>query len=969
MESKSRKTNQKVLANHAFNEDRTVAFNTTKKKYKQDSIAWIVTGLILFFFTLFSLGRITVVGQFFDDVFFNLIFGWFKFPVYAILILIDICIYAGIRFKFKGRFLGMVIVTFALTCWIISLSLMTKVAYEGYGEEFPINKGHQWDIVSVSFDIYWTEWLNTSIFSGSFYTETIDYFISNSGYVNFYSGGGVIGTLLASTTSLLSIPFSFILATFLFVIDMIWIFTGDAFYFFKKKEKRRGKGLRILSLKSRNNPNQPSHLVSVKEQEETHTGWNSLNVFDRDSDLDKTIGDSDLTIQMPSYQKRQQDLNSGEIYNFEQGLFEIEEPATPHFEDFDQIAKREEQIIKQASENVDKELESTTPVFRSRRSQMQAPDDYEMVSKPEIEIVENVQESILNEMPETGNFGDIDPSEARKMFERELNVSPFGKAQEIIVDDVHEKDEISDTEFFGELFGEEEIVEAPVETPIVESKPSEPLHNMYVSETPIIEVVAEPEVIETSIVETNKNYKLPPLETLKVLERDWAKEKANKENGALKALAINETFDQFGIKAKVINTIIGPSVTKFEIQPEPGTKVNSITALENDLKLALASQTIRLEAPIQGKNLVGIEIANTNSEMVSMREIIESIPKEKDDSKLLFVLGKNVLGEPLTAELNKMPHLLVAGSTGSGKSVMINTLICSILLRAKPSEVKFLMIDPKKVELSVYTNIPHMLTPVISDMKQAANALKMVVSEMERRYELFMEAGVRNIEGYNKKHNGVKKLPFMVVIIDELADLMMTGNRKEVEESIMRITQMARAAGIHLIVATQRPSVDVITGTIKTNIPTRIAFAVTTGTDSRTILDSIGAENLLGRGDMLFMPPGSSELIRAQGAYMSDDEIEDIVEFVTNQQRVMYNPEFSREKISASSTDSSKGSDDMFEEVKQFVIQQRKASTSLIQRKFGFGYNRAANIIDDLEAKGIIGPQNGSKPREVLVDK
>ncbi|AUF83698.1 DNA translocase FtsK [Mesoplasma syrphidae] len=1003
MANSSLKRNDKVIAHHTFNDERTVAFSAIKKKYKQDSIAWVVSGLILFVFTLFSLGRITIIGQFFDDVFFNFLFGWFKYPVYLLLMLIDICIYAGIRFKFKKRFLAMILATVMLCCWLISLILTTNLAYNPI-EDYHFDKIWQRNSFLAVFDTYFTEWKSHSIFEAGFYSETLDWFINPKGYFNLYSGGGIAGTLLTGTFMYLSIPVSYILISVFLFLDISWILTGDPIYLLKKPQYRKGKGLRILSLKSLNNPNKTGvrlrNLEVTKIDEGTiskekpvliHNGWNSLNVFDKNSDIEASIIESDLTIQLPSYHKQSKpDLFLEEIEiddNFEKY---DEDPTIANLTELDSIFEDDDLGMQGSYAKNIISNDSKKEINKPKLETKYLSDDDEILAKlKERRLAREaatpiVVDSFLTKTYEKDRLvAEPKPEvivDEPKQINNELDAiidleSTKIAAQESV------NDFLSDTEFFDSLYTEststknvEKITSSKSSSNSIEKIIEDVIK---VEEPKIAKVIELPEIeddnLEATTIEEpilNRNYKLPSSDILQQIEHDYAKERANKEIAALKTLAINETFDQFGVKAKVINTIIGPSVTKFEVQPEHGTKVNSITALENDLKLALASQNIRLEAPIQGKNLVGIEIANQTSEMVSMKEIIESIPKEKANSKLLFVLGKNVLGEPLTAELNKMPHLLVAGSTGSGKSVMINTLICSILLRAKPNEVKFLMIDPKKVELSVYTKIPHMLAPVISDMKQAANALKMIVLEMERRYELFMDEGVRNIEGYNSRVTGRRKLPFLVVIIDELADLMMTGSRKDVEESIMRITQMARAAGIHLIVATQRPSVDVITGTIKTNIPTRIAFAVTTGTDSRTILDSIGAEKLLGRGDMLFMPPGSSELIRAQGAYMSDEEIDDIVAHAIKEQTVSYENSFDKQNLASGSAATGNGeADDMFEEVKAFVIEQRKASTSLIQRKFNLGYNRAANIIDDLEANGIIGPQNGSKPREVLVEK
>jgi DNA segregation ATPase FtsK/SpoIIIE, S-DNA-T family len=391
------------------------------------------------------------------------------------------------------------------------------------------------------------------------------------------------------------------------------------------------------------------------------------------------------------------------------------------------------------------------------------------------------------------------------------------------------------------------------------------------------------------------------------------------------------------------------------------------------LALALAAKDIRIEAPIPGKSAIGIEVPNSEVAMVSLREVLEATHNNKPESKLLIGLGRDITGEAVVAELNKMPHLLVAGSTGSGKSVCINGIITSILMRAKPHEVKLMMIDPKMVELNGYNGVPHLLAPVVTDAKKASQALKKVVSEMERRYELFSHTGTRNIEGYNdhiKRHNNEENdkqplLPYIVVIVDELADLMMVAS-SDVEDSITRLAQMARAAGIHLIIATQRPSVDVITGVIKANIPSRIAFAVSSATDSRTILDMGGAEKLLGRGDMLFLPVGESKPVRVQGAFLSDMEVEDTVNFVIGQQKAQY-----QEEMIPDDTPEAKGEvdDDLYAEAVDLVIEMQTASVSMLQRRFRIGYTRAARLIDEMEARGIVGAYEGSKPRNVLQTK
>ncbi|MCJ8006325.1 DNA translocase FtsK [Lederbergia wuyishanensis] len=469
----------------------------------------------------------------------------------------------------------------------------------------------------------------------------------------------------------------------------------------------------------------------------------------------------------------------------------------------------------------------------------------------------------------------------------------------------------------------------------------------------------------------NKDYKLPPLSLLsRPGITDQSSEYKMIHDNTTK---LNKTFQSFGVKARVTQVHLGPAVTKYEIHPEAGVKVSRIVSLSDDIALALAAKGIRIEAPIPGKSAIGIEVPNTEVAVVSLREVLESKEHDNPEAKLQIGLGRDITGQAVVAELNRMPHLLVAGATGSGKSVCVNGIITSILMRAKPHEVKMMMIDPKMVELNVYNGIPHLLAPVVTDPKKASQALKKVVSEMERRYELFSHSGTRNIEGYNehmRRYNLESEeirplLPYIVVIVDELADLMMVASN-DVEDSITRLAQMARAAGIHLIIATQRPSVDVITGVIKANIPSRIAFAVSSSTDSRTILDSGGAEKLLGRGDMLFLPVGASKPVRVQGAFLSDDEVENVVDFVIAQQKAHYQEEMIPEDIPEVT---SEVEDELYEEAVQLIAEMQTASVSMLQRRFRIGYTRAARLIDEMEARGVVGPYEGSKPRAVLVPK
>ena len=483
--------------------------------------------------------------------------------------------------------------------------------------------------------------------------------------------------------------------------------------------------------------------------------------------------------------------------------------------------------------------------------------------------------------------------------------------------------------------------------------------------------------LEHEMIVEDENYEYPPIELL-------SKPDKKKLKGGAKALTdtatkLQKTLYSFGVSAKVENVSVGPAITRYELKPAEGVRVSKIANLADDIALNLAAETIRIEAPIPGKQAVGIEVPNKEKEAVHLREVLESEEFQNNKSKLTVALGKDVAGNIQLADIAKMPHVLIAGSTGSGKSVCINTIISSIIYNAKPSEVKMVMVDPKVVELSVYNGIPHLLIPVVTDPKKAAGALAWAVQEMDNRYNLFASRGVRDIKGYNKaieKDEGQGKLPQIVIIVDELADLMMVA-AKDVEEAICRLAQKARAAGMHLVIATQRPSVDVITGLIKANIPSRIAFAVSSQVDSRTILDSIGAEKLLGKGDMLFFPTGFPKPVRVQGAFVSDEEVEKIVDFVKKNGTANYSEDIletiensnktEKELIQEQAEDDE--TDPFLMDAIDAVVEQGQASTSFIQRRFKVGYARAGRIIDQMEERGIISGYQGSKPREVLITK
>ena len=481
--------------------------------------------------------------------------------------------------------------------------------------------------------------------------------------------------------------------------------------------------------------------------------------------------------------------------------------------------------------------------------------------------------------------------------------------------------------------------------------------------------------LEHTITVEDENYEYPPVELLSKGSQKGIK-------GGAKALTdtatkLQKTLYSFGVSAKVENVSVGPAITRYELKPAEGVRVSKIANLADDIALNLAAETIRIEAPIPGKQAVGIEVPNKEKQAVHLREVLESEEFENSESKLTIALGKDVAGNTQLADIAKMPHVLIAGSTGSGKSVCINTIITSIIYKAKPSEVKLVMVDPKVVELSVYNGIPHLLIPVVTDPKKAAGALAWAVQEMDNRYNLFAKKGVRDLKGYNKavkKDEGVGMLPQIVIIVDELADLMMVA-AKDVEESICRLAQKARAAGMHLVIATQRPSVDVITGLIKANVPSRIAFAVSSQVDSRTILDSVGAEKLLGKGDMLYFPAGAPKPARVQGAFVSDEEVEKIVDFIKQNGTATYSEDIletiensnKTDKEIAMEKDEDDDTDPFLMDAIETVVETGQASTSFIQRKFKVGYARAGRIIDQMEERGVISGYQGSKPREVLM--
>ena len=538
-----------------------------------------------------------------------------------------------------------------------------------------------------------------------------------------------------------------------------------------------------------------------------------------------------------------------------------------------------------------------------------------------------------------------------------------------------ESKEISDS---FEDFRKEEQQNTEASVQSAASEVSQPHKNPKSSKTEIENGIRNiQKEITSKDAEVKKEYHYPPL---KLLKRGNGKGKGDSDAHLRQtAQKLQDTLHNFGVNVTVTNASCGPTVTRYELQPEMGVKVSRIVGLADDIKLNLATPDIRIEAPIPGKAAVGIEVPNKENQAVMLREILQSQEFQGAKSKLSFAVGKDIAGKPVVTDIAKMPHLLIAGATGSGKSVCINTLIVSILYKAKPEEVKLIMIDPKVVELSVYNGIPHLLIPVVTDPKKAAGALNWAVTEMMNRYNTFAEFNVRNLQEYNKKVDGMRipegetppeRMPQIIIIVDELADLMMVAPG-EVEDAICRLAQLARAAGIHLIIATQRPSVNVITGLIKANMPSRIAFSVSSGVDSRTILDMNGAEKLLGKGDMLFYPQGYQKPARLQGAFVSDEEVSSIVDFLADKNpAAQYNPQIEQQVNTASLSGGGSGAEERdvyFEEAGKFIIDKEKASIGMLQRMFKIGFNRAARIMDQLCDAGVVGPEEGTKPRKVLM--
>lgn len=916
--------NDNLANNHSKNDTTRIIKLQKRNEHRVDKISGTILALIIIFITIISVGRITVIGQFLDDLFFNFLFGWFKYIVYLFIFTIAFGIFFGVKIKVKKRVRWMALLLILLICWFVN-DLVLLISREYAAHSIKLN----WFIETIK--NYSVNWWDNVIFSRPFNLQT--FFGINGSYFIRYAGGGIIGTLFSAFFGYLTTYVSFIFSIISLTLTISWIVTGNFLFLFNYKRNKKSKGLQIIHLSSNNSKTQTNKIHHKLFKNNFHKISADLKYNDRQI-LHQTK-ESDITIEMPTFSAyKKEDLLFDDIFEGNNENLQTEEllaPTPPPMPNYQPpYYNQQTQSINTPLAYEKPESEYKYDYQPRKKNTYQPPKEY-IAQDPYLTPFGREKSKVV--FPQESNYSHLNNQNNNKLLNQDggLLVNDYNQNQEPYEYNYNNYPELNQNRNHRFV--------SPNLSQRVESKKSK----------------------------INPNYQLPPLQLLheKPINTNHNQNIIAAKQNALK---VDNLFKQFNVEAKVVNINIGPSVTKFEVELQLGTKVNKIINLENDIKLTLASREIRIEAPIQGKSAVGIEIPNLFPTLVTLKEVIEHVPGDKKQNKLLVAIGKNVMGKLLFAELNRMPHLLIAGSTGSGKSICINTIICSLILRTKPYEVKLLLIDPKRVELSTYQTLPHLLAPVITDPKKANQALKQIISEMERRYTIFAEAGVKNIDSYNLKVSLQKRVPYYVVIIDELADLMVVAG-KEVEESIMRITQMARAAGIHLILATQRPSTDIITGVIKTNIPSRIAFAVSSSIDSRTILDSMGAEKLIGRGDMLFAPTGQLLPIRAQGAYISDEEIHNLITFVNGQEQPQFAEEFlQNEEQQVRSSGVVSGEDDqLYQEVKAFVIQSQKASASLLQRRFGLGYNRAARLIDSLEANGIIGPQQGSKSRQVLV--
>ncbi|WP_342269051.1 DNA translocase FtsK [Spiroplasma endosymbiont of Aspidapion aeneum] len=992
------------------NDTRTIALEIQKTKKKPNSNFFIIFGIVMFFLTIVSISRITIVGQALDDFLFSLPFGWLKYFIYLILIILNISIFFGVKFYFKKRFIAMIFSVFVVFCWNIT-SILIIVAWGTKNKDFVIGSAYSSESFNYIINSYCNYWKNHSLwdnYSGKWWITRFNT------YSNAYAGGGIIGAFCSGIACYSSIFGNLFFSLFFLFIVLCWILTGDAFFLLKKKKYRRGRALRILSLtkdKKNNKKNNKKNRI-----------LNFVNIYGNNdgakAEVYQSRMDYDLTIEMPRHLFREKEKyfdeeHTPEMYANGENISNIRQKVDVNSEIYESpFFKYGDRGYANINSDIDININNPNVNLRNRQNQGFINFDDSRVFAQEDNFIKKSKESeIQNENANFHNIPELNQINFNKNNKKQFYVprrqtnSDFShhsnnESETISYDILKKRDELSRQ---AELkpFGNKSHPDKNTITQVTLDSYEEREGDLFINTSSSVEEFVktnrgdlDDEYIDIRDVQKKyfkednskklsvqkkyviaTNYSLPQNSILRNTIVDNSTLESAKIYARRQAESINTLFIKSKTDAKITNILIGPSVVKLEVSVGETGRVKDVLKLENDIKYSLATNNVIIQAPVEGKEAVGIEFPSNVILPVTFKEAMEKIPSNKSFVKLTFPIGKGVDNKWVFAQLEQTPHILIAGSTGSGKSVMVNSMICAFLMHAKPHEVKFLMIDPKRVELAYYENIPHLLTPVISDMSLAANALSSAVDEMERRYSLFNEKNVKHIEQYNSvTSERTKKLPYIVIVVDELADLMMSGAKKEVESSIQRLTQMARACGMHLIIATQRPSVDVITGIIKSNIPSRISFSVSSSVDSRTILDRTGGESLNGKGDMLYDINGIYGFSRAQGCYITDDEIKSIVDHTKNQASPVYDESFlSPPKGNSSlgnkhsSTDYSK--DPLFKEVLNYVINQEATSTSDIQRRFKIGYNKAASFIDIFYDDGLVGEigSGANQKRKVLV--
>ncbi len=987
-----------------------VIFIGYKQIHRSDSIGWLVLFTSVLLLTILSAGRLTLVGQFLDDVIFTFLFGLFKYAIYALLIVICGLGFAKLRIHTNPKVLLIIGCSFIIITTFISNVLLI---YDYVNKTDRTIKVFSPQIFVIVMRHFINSWYNNSIF-GAQYLSNLSFFQFNGEWFAVSSSGGIFGEFICAVFSYLTIFAPFILATIAFVLMISWLITGHVLGIFMSKGlwsrlqiirvTPSGKVRQFPTYVQKRQINKPDSEEFAMKQ--VNLNYDKPGILMDDPSPPPIINSAPVN---PTPLTEEPDTTNNTFVTPEADIptavpVNANPPVTAEAQSDDHsIQDLADEYHSSSGKpvpkpvNIDNQQEYIIPEsYKKRQKQI----DPEAMSKARARILSNSKitpfAAHLKTVESQAQIEDSEPENTTSVTQEIAEDAPEVPADDVSITNKHEELSLNaDVNDTVEHTGDEDTKVEPQKPKAMAPNIEDYLKNQAskfdflnqlrkapadkASESSSIKTVADSAGEEAGLenaLETNNVtmesyekavYLLPALNLLKSYHEKAQDREINREHADQKANVICNNFDLFSVKATVAGYHIGPAVTKFEIKIMPGVKVKSVLELEKDLKLALATKMLRIEYPMPGKSSIGFEIPNKKRSVVGISELLNNVPSELSRSPLLVALGKGVNDDNIFVELDKAPHMLIAGSTGSGKSVCINSILISLIMRTKPDQVKLLLIDPKRVELNVYNGLPHLLAPVISKATEAHEALQRVVGIMHDRYSIFAQANKRSLAEFNRSVPSQKRLPYIVIIIDELADLMNVLGR-EVESSIQQITQMARAAGIHMVVATQRPSTNIITGVIKTNIPLRIAFSVANGIDSRTILDATGAEKLLGRGDMLYQTIEQNIPHRAQGAYVDFDEIMRIIKYTKKEQTVKYSPLFANLDSSiseAAETDDDSEQDILYEDIKAYIIANKRASTSLLQRKFKIGYNRASRIIDDLEEEGVIGPQNGSKPREV----